>query len=99
MDNRETEEIGIIYKERNAFVIRTEEGPIGEITYIPKDEHTWVADHTYVAPNYRGGNIAQRLLKRLADEARAEGAKIIPQCSYVGVQFRRNPEYEDVWKH
>ncbi|KAA9002415.1 N-acetyltransferase [Paenibacillus spiritus] len=99
MERKDFSDVGEIVKEHHAFVIRTEEGPIGEITYVPADEHTWIADHTYVSPNYRGGNIAQRLLQRLVEEAREEGAKIIPQCSYVGVQFRRNPEYADVWKH
>lgn len=99
MHEAEGGEIGVIRKEGNAFVIRSEGRQIGEISYVPTDEHTWVIDHTFVAPAFRGGNIAQRLLRRAVDEARADNKKIIPQCSYVAVQFRRNEEYADVWKH
>jgi len=85
-------------KEGNGFVIRDSEGLVGEITYAPIDDSTWVLDHTYVTPQYRGRDIAQRLLQRVAAEARKEEKKIIPSCSYALVQFKRHIEYADVWK-
>ncbi|MFS0725382.1 GNAT family N-acetyltransferase [Paenibacillus sp. 1P07SE] len=85
-------------KEGNGFVIHGRDGLVGEITYTPVDEHTWAADHTYVMPQYRGRDIAQRLLQRVVTAARMENKKIIPACSYVQVQFQRNAEYADVWK-
>lgn len=91
-------EIGELVKEGNAFVIHGEEGQIGEITYAPIDENTWVINHTYVAPPYRGRDIAQRMLRRVAEEARLEKKLIVPLCSYAAAQFRRNLEYDDVWK-
>lgn len=87
-----------LVKEGNGFVIYGREGLVGEITYTPIDEHTWAADHTYVTPEYRGRDIAQRLLQRLASAARLEHKKIVPACSYVEAQFRRNVEYADVWQ-
>lgn len=91
-------EIGELVKEGNAFVIHGEEGQIGEITYAPIDEDTWVINHTYVSPPYRGRDIAQRMLRRVAEEARLEKKQIVPLCSYAAAQFKRNLEYDDVWK-
>lgn len=92
------DEIGVIEKAGNAFFMRLEGENIGEITFVPVEDGTWLLDHTYVDPQYRGGSIARRLLQRVADEARAEGAKIVPVCSYAVTQFKRDPGYSDVWK-
>ncbi|QHT58997.1 N-acetyltransferase [Paenibacillus lycopersici] len=85
-------------KQGNGYVLKGPEGQAGEITYRPADAATWILDHTYVDPRYRGGNLAKRLLNLVVGEARAKGIKIIPACSYALAQFRRNAEYADVWK-
>jgi predicted GNAT family acetyltransferase len=85
-------------KEGSGFIVRIGGSLAGEITYTPIDEHTWVLDHTFVSPQYRGRDVAQRLLQLVAAEARGKGKKIIPACSYAAVQFRRHSEYADVWK-
>ena len=55
-----------------------------------------VADHTFVPPEARGRGIAEQLVKALIDDARKDGARIVPQCSYVEAQFRRHPEWADL---
>jgi hypothetical protein len=55
-----------------------------------------VADHTYVPPELRGQGIAQQLVEALVADAREQGFKIVPQCSYVEAQFRRHPEWSDL---
>lgn len=97
-DGDSDEEDEVLLKDGNAYVIRTQAGQVGEITYAPDDDHTWVINHTYVSPSHRGRDLAQRLLQAVVEEARAENKKIIPACSYVLVQFKRNKEYADVWK-
>lgn len=86
-----------ISKQGNSFVVLSASGQVGEITYKLADADTWVIDHTYLDPEYRGGNIAKQLLDLVVEEARSGGKKIIPACSYALVQFRRNAEYADVW--
>ena len=85
-------------KEGNGYVIYGRDGLVGEITYTPVDANTWAADHTYVIPQYRGRDIAQRLLQRVVSAARMENKLIVPTCSYVLTQFKRHAEYADVWK-
>ncbi|MFC4809813.1 GNAT family N-acetyltransferase [Paenibacillus sp. GCM10023250] len=87
----------IAEKHDNGYMLKGAAGPIGEITYRPADADTWVLDHTYVDPKYRGGTLTKRLLNLVVDEAREKGRKIVPACSYALAQFKRHPEYADVW--
>lgn len=82
----------------NGYELAGPKGRIGEITYLMVDADTWVIDHTYVDPDYRGKQLAKRLLDLLVDEARSKGKKLIPSCSYAMAEFRRHEEqYKDVW--
>ena len=43
-----------------------------------------------------GKGIAGALVAALIDDARKEGFKIEPSCSYVEAAFRRHPEWADL---
>lgn len=55
-----------------------------------------IADHTFVPPAMRGQGVAQKLVEALVADAREQGFKIVPQCSYVEALFRRHPEWADL---
>jgi predicted GNAT family acetyltransferase len=86
-----------VQKQGNSFVLIGIGGTVGEITYKLVDVDTWVIEHTYLDPEYRGRNIGKQLLDLVVDEARENGRTIIPSCSYALEQFKANPEYADVW--
>lgn len=67
----------------------------GELTY-QKSGDVLVADHTYVPDELRGMGVAAKLVDALIADARAEGTKIKPLCSYVVTAFRRHPEWQDL---
>lgn len=70
-------------KENNRIAVYDEENTLaGEMTYQPKDGY-WVADHTFVNPAFRGQGIAQQLMAKMAESARAEKVKIEPLCSFA----------------
>ena len=93
---------------RNVTITRHEDGRRGEYrAHVEGSEHvgrlTWlerdgvrVADHTLVPPPLEGRGIAARLVERMVEDARAEGFRIRPLCSYVAAAFRRHPEWADV---
>lgn len=68
---------------------------IGRLTY-KKNGTTFVADHTLVPPEIGGRGIAARLVEALIADARKEGFRIVPQCSYVDAAFRKHPEWGDL---
>lgn len=89
-------------------VERKEHGSRGAyVIHLPGVEHqaklTWVerhgvrhADHTYVPDEMRGQGIAAKLVDALVADAREQGFKIAPECSYVVAAFKRHPEWADL---
>ncbi|MET0179719.1 MAG: GNAT family N-acetyltransferase, partial [Novosphingobium sp.] len=55
-----------------------------------------IADHTLVPPEIGNRGVAAKLVEALVADARADGNRIVPQCSYVDVAFRRHPEWADL---
>ena len=84
-------------KSRGRYEARVEgrEGS-GELTYSRVSPTKIIADHTGVDDSLRGTGIARALVDRLVADARRDGIRIVPQCSYVVAQFRRNPDWSDV---
>jgi len=68
----------------------------GELTYSRVSPTTIIADHTGVDDSLRGTGVARALVERLVADARRDGTRIVPQCSYVLAQFRRNPDWSDL---
>jgi predicted GNAT family acetyltransferase len=66
-----------------------------ELTWLARGD-TRIANRTYVPHEARGKGIAARLVEALISDAREQGFKIEPECSYVEAAFRRHPEWADV---
>ncbi|HZY68096.1 MAG TPA: GNAT family N-acetyltransferase [Devosia sp.] len=77
------------------YVIRLPGGLEAEMTYR-KSGDVIAIDHTYTPTEFRGNNIAFRLISAGIEDARARNLKIRPICSYAVVQFRRHPEWGDL---
>jgi hypothetical protein len=92
----------------NSFEIRREDrrgggryvalvdGHEAELTYSRAEENLLVVDHTGVPSALGGRGIGQALVERAVMDARAEGTRILPVCSFVRVQLARHPEWQDV---
>jgi len=68
---------------------------VGRLTWVERGG-VHIADHTLVPPEIGGRGVAAKLVEALIADARAEGFKIEPMCSYVEVAFRRHPEWADL---
>lgn len=68
---------------------------VGRLTWAERDGAR-VAEHTLVPPEIGGRGIAAKLVEQMVADARTEGFRIMPQCSYVAAAFRRHPEWADV---
>lgn len=55
-----------------------------------------VATHTIVPPPIGGRGVAAKLVEALIADAREQGFRVDPRCSYVEAMFRRNKDWGDL---
>lgn len=68
---------------------------ISRLTYVRRGD-VLTAEHTLVPREIGGRGIAAKLVEALIADARAQGWKIVPECSYVAAAFKRHPEWADL---
>ena len=68
---------------------------IGRLTWV-QHGNVRSAEHTLVPPEIGGRGVAGKLVEALIADAREQGFKIDPQCSYVAAAFKRHPEWADL---
>jgi predicted GNAT family acetyltransferase len=58
-----------------------------------------IASSTFVPEPFRGQGIAEDMVERLIDDARARGWAVTPSCWFVADEFARHaPDWDDVLK-
>lgn len=67
-----------------------------ELTYTRHGPGRISAEHTGVPPTMAGMGVGRALVLRLVEDARREGVRIVPACSFVAAQFRRHPDWADL---
>lgn len=72
------------------------ESATGSLEWEPRVDGARIATHTVVPPAIGGRGVAARLVERLVADARGQGFRIVPQCSYVAAMFDRHPEWTDL---
>jgi predicted GNAT family acetyltransferase len=65
---------------------------VGRLTWVLRGGAR-VAEHTLVPPEIGGRGVAARLVEALVSDARAQGFRIVPECSYVAAAFARHPDW------
>ncbi|MCB2046600.1 MAG: N-acetyltransferase [Novosphingobium sp.] len=68
---------------------------IGRLTWVERNGAR-VAEHTLVPPAIGGRGIAAQLVDALVEDAREQGFKVEPVCSYVVDKFDQHPEWSDL---
>lgn len=72
------------------------DGHEAELTYSRTKENLLVVDHTGVPSALGGRGVGQALVEQAVTDARAEGTRLLPLCSFVRAQLQRHPEWQDV---
>jgi predicted GNAT family acetyltransferase len=81
---------------RGRYVL-ARDGLEAEVTFSIASPTLIIADHTGVPDAWRGQGVGERLAQRLAEDARANGVKIVPLCPFVNRWRARHPDWADVF--
>ncbi len=55
-----------------------------------------VFDHTETRPAFRGGGLAERVVRFALDDVRERGKRVDARCWFVSEVMNANPEYADL---
>ncbi|MDO5631159.1 MAG: GNAT family N-acetyltransferase [Paracoccus sp. (in: a-proteobacteria)] len=69
----------------------------GELTFTPAGPGIISANHTGVPEAMGGRGVARAMLDVLMQDARSQGFRVIPRCSFVARQAARHPEWADLF--
>ncbi len=69
-------------KSENKSIALDDNKIIGECQFV-EEKNTWNIIHTFVSNEYRGQNIARKLVECVIEEAEKNNKKIIADCSYA----------------
>jgi len=78
------------------YVIATPEGE-AQLALSIASPKLVIAEHTEVPKALEGRGYARALLQRLLADARAKGFRIVPLCPYVLAQYRKHPEWAELF--
>lgn len=81
---------------KGRYVIRKDDAE-AELTYTILSPQTVIADHTGVPEALKGTGMGRALIRRLVEDAEAEGFKIVPLCPFVNAERRRHPDWAEVF--
>jgi hypothetical protein len=81
--------------ERRRFELDTPGGEIAFANYR-RDGGTVTIMHTEVPRHINGRGIGSELVRGALDLLRAEGAKVVPMCPFVGAYIAKHLEYADL---
>ncbi|MDQ1901741.1 GNAT family N-acetyltransferase [Paracoccus sp. WLY502] len=68
-----------------------------ELTFTRRGKGQVSADHTGAPEALRGTGAAAALVDAMVADARRQGFRIVPLCSYVADRLAKNPEWADVF--
>jgi hypothetical protein len=81
--------------DRHRFEILLAGERVGHVTYRDGGgARTFI--HTETDPDRQGQGLAGKLVKYALDAARADGMRVVAECSYVQAFIERNPDYADL---
>lgn len=68
---------------------------LGRLTWTKRDG-VRIAEKTVVPTEIGGQGVAAQLVDFLVADAREQGFKVKPACSYVAAKFDQHPEWADI---
>lgn len=70
------------------------DGHLAVAEYVVESSGRVVFTHTFVPPELRGRGLAEKLVRRALDDAREQGHRVVPACSYVATFIERHEQFQ-----
>lgn len=84
-------------REKNRVLLEDESGQlVAEVVFPDCGDSRVVIERTFVAPEFRGQNIASQLMQSAYEEIKAQGTKALLCCPYAIKWFDRHTEARDI---
>lgn len=82
-------------REKGRFEILLPNGAVAFAEY-KRLSHAILFPHTVVPPAHEGQGLGSRLVRAALDAARADGLKVMPQCTFFASYMKRHAETHDL---
>ncbi|MDR2832443.1 MAG: N-acetyltransferase [Streptococcaceae bacterium] len=69
---------------------------MGELAWLMQDD-IMIIDHTYVYPNFRRQQLAEKLVAKGIEIARKNHWRVHPFCPFAASEFDKKQEYQDLY--
>ena len=80
---------------KSRFELPLEGGDVAFVAYRREPDAVWLM-HAEVPAHLNGRGIGGRLVKATLDHLRAQGARVVPRCSFIRAFMGRNPQFDDM---
>ncbi|MBD8061775.1 GNAT family N-acetyltransferase [Oceanitalea stevensii] len=80
---------------RHRYEATAGEDLLGVAVY-ERDAEVLVLTHTVVEPSAEGQGVGSALASAALEAARAEGLRVVPECSFMAGWIDEHPEYADL---
>ncbi|GGM45274.1 N-acetyltransferase [Micromonospora sonchi] len=80
---------------KRRYEILVDDALAGFAQYLPRDE-VLIFTHTEVDPGFQNKGVGSALMRGTLDQVRAQGQRVVPQCSFMAAFINRHPEYADL---
>ena len=77
------------------YVLPLDDGEEAQVD-VRVSEGVMTVRRVFVPPSHEGRGFAGRLMAHVAEDARDQGLKIVPVCSYADAWFRRHKDQQDL---
>ena len=72
------------------------EGELASVAEYSLRGDVFVFSHTETRPQFRGGGLAEKVVRFALDDVRSKGKRVVPQCWFVAEVMEANPQYADL---
>lgn len=77
------------------YVLSVDGTEAGVVAYRLRGDRL-IVDHTEVGERYEGRGLGGRLARRVIDDARDRGLRLVPRCPFFRSYLERHPEHADL---